>query len=235
MHAILVPQADRRLEYVEELRDGRGYRGAWAMIVLLTIFLHCMLVGSLILFVAYGLIVTFQTSSLVERLIRLGAWFSGAMVVIGAQAGGLSFADFTVNALSGTRPAAEVATLFGALVPGALGVALASYLTNSVRRSSNVAIRVMAFVGMLAATQFAQIYAVALNARGMNIGAAAIPNLSFVVGIVMYIVLTWDPESRNVRRSSLRAALRLSWGRHAPAEADAEPQKRARESMFRQS
>jgi len=187
--------------------------------VLLNIFLHMMLIGSLILFVLYGVIVTFQTNSLLERLIRLGAWFSGAMVVIGAQAGGLSFADFTVNALSGTRPASDIAKLMGALIPGALGVALASYLTNSVRRSNNVAIRVMAFVGMLAATQFAEIYAAAMSANGLEIGAAAIPNLSFVVGIVMYIVLTWDPEDRT-RRSSWRAALNISLRRRGRSETE---------------
>ncbi len=189
------------------------------MTVLLNIFLHMMLIGSLILFVLYGVIVTFQTNSLLERLIRLGAWFSGAMVVIGAQAGGLSFADFTVNALSGTRPASDIAKLMGALIPGALGVALASYLTNSVRRSNNVAIRVMAFVGMLAATQFAEIYAAAMSANGLEIGAAAIPNLSFVVGIVMYIVLTWDPEDRT-RRSSWRAALNISLRRRGRSETE---------------
>jgi hypothetical protein len=171
------------------------------MTVFLNIFLHIMLVGSLLLFVVYGLLVTFRTNSLIERLIRLAAWFSGAMVVIGARTGGLSFADFTVDALSGTRPASAAAKLIGAIVPATLGIALASYLTNSLRKSNNVAIRVIAFVGMLAATQFAEIYAAAMSTHGVNIGAAAIPNIAFVVGIVMYIVLKYDPEDRTKRFS----------------------------------
>jgi hypothetical protein len=178
------------------------------MSIFLTVLLNLMLVGSMLAFVACSVLLTLQTDDRFERLIRFGALFAGAMIVIGANAAGLSFAEFIVEAVSTNRPAGAAAKIVAAAVPAGLGVGLGCYLTNSMRRNRNVAIRVMALVGMLAATQFAEIYATAFTEHGPNVGAAAIPNLAFVVGIILWLVLNYDPNKRTTR-IQLRANLRL--------------------------
>jgi hypothetical protein len=145
------------------------------------------------LFVFSVFAITFMTKDPVERAIRAGALFSGAMVVLGAQGAGVSYAQFIVKSLSGIKPV--TAGLVGATLPGLAGVGMGWYLVRAIRRSQNVAVRILAFVGMLATTQFAEIYAVALHARGFALGAAATPNIAFVVGLSLYIMLRYDPTS----------------------------------------
>lgn len=176
------------------------------MTTFLNVLLHAMLIGSMLVFVASSVLVTFKTDSALERAIRASALFCGAMVVLGAQAAGLGFAEFTVSALSNTTLSGTLFKVTGAVVPATFGMIIGHYLSYSVRRSENLAIRVMAFVGTLAATQFAAIYAVAVNENGLALGASAIPNIAFVVGILLYVVLKYEPGKRP-KPSRLGAAL----------------------------
>jgi hypothetical protein len=166
------------------------------MEIFLNVLLHVMLIGSMVAFVGCSVLVTFRTDSSLERAIRASALFCGALIVLGAQAAGLSFADFTVNALSNSNLAGATAKVMGAVVPATAGIVIGRYLTLSVRKSENIAIRVLAFVGTLAATQFATIYAIGVKANGLEIGAPAIPNVAFVVGILLYVVLKYEPGKR---------------------------------------
>jgi hypothetical protein len=161
--------------------------------VILNILLHLMLIGSMLAFVSCAVVVTFKAPNQLERTIRASALFCGAMVVLGSQAAGVSFADFTVTSLSNTNLGAKIV---GAAVPGAIGLALGKYIAWSLRRSETIAIRVLAFVGTLAASQFAWIYAVAVKANGLALGPAVIPNIAFAVGILLYVVFVFEPGKR---------------------------------------
>jgi hypothetical protein len=174
----------------------------------LNMLLHTLLIGSMIGFLFAIATVTFSTGNGIERLIRCSALFSGAMVVLGAQAAGVSFADFAVESLSGSKLFSG-AGLTATVVPGGAGVAMGWYLTRSLRRSENIAIRVLAFVGMLAITQFAQIYVVATSTKGVELGSTAVPNIAFVVGISIYVMLKYDPDSKVDAPTSWRDKLRV--------------------------
>ncbi len=151
-------------------------------------------------FLASAIWVVFKTDDRVERAIRGAAVFCGAMVVLGAQAAGLTFTEFIVNSLSGASALGQGAVLVGAVVPSAMGLLIGMALLRALRQSEDKAIRVIAFVGTLAATQFAQICAVAVDTNGVRLGAAAVPNISFVVGVLLYVVLKYDRKTRRGAR-----------------------------------
>jgi hypothetical protein len=65
---------------------------------------------------------------------------------------------------------------------------------------------VLAFVGTLAAAQFAWIYAVAVQSNGLNLGPSVIPNIAFVVGILLYVVLRYEPGRRQHQKKPGRLA-----------------------------
>ncbi|MET7483853.1 hypothetical protein [Streptomyces sp. NPDC005538] len=181
---------------------------------LLRVALHVLLIGSMLTFVACSIAVIFKTADPMERVIRVGAVFSGALVVLGAQAAGLDFADFTVTALAQSGPGAHTAVAAGAVIPGGAGVGLGYVLRRLATRpaaTNQLAVRVMAFVGMLAATEFAMIYTTALSRDGADIGAAAVPNCTFVVGIILTIVFTYDP-TKSTRGGAANNGKRLRDG-----------------------
>ena len=170
------------------------------MAVLLSIFEQALLLGSLALFTAYILWYTTHGTNSKELALRLMALFAGALVVICLQVAGVSFATFSVSALANPHHVNVAARIAGIVLPGLAGVAIGWYLTRSQRRDEDVAMRIMAFTAMLAATQFAAIYVVAMSSRGLELGTTALPNLSFVIGIFIYVMLTYDSSARPVLR-----------------------------------
>jgi hypothetical protein len=158
------------------------------MSTILNIFLNLLLIGSMLAFIALALIAALRAQTARERFVRFGALFAGAMIVVGAQAAGITYTQFIVDSLSNTQPSSVAAKVAWAVVPGGLGGGLGYYLTNRARTSENVATRIMILAGMLATVQFAQIYTYSFGERGLDIGPAAIPNLSFVVGLVLWFV-----------------------------------------------
>ena len=55
---------------------------------------------------------------------------------------------------------------------------------------------------MLALASFASIYAVAVSKHGANIGSAAIPNISFAVALLLYVILKIDTKATRRTRQS---------------------------------
>jgi hypothetical protein len=162
----------------------------------LQFLLNLLLIGSMLAFVACSVYLSITADNIQERYIRLGVLFSGGLVVLGAQAGGLDFPEFIAKALSDTGATATGASV---VVSGAAGAGTGLFLIKWAHNGGVFAIRIMIFVGTLAATQFAEIYVSALHSHGFGLGPAVVPNIAFVVGILLCIALTYDPK--NPRRS----------------------------------
>jgi hypothetical protein len=154
----------------------------------LSVVLNIMLIGSMLAFVGYSARVCLSADNPGERMMRFGSLFAGALVVLGAQAGGVGFSQFIIRSMSDSGVAVTA-------VSGATGVGLGLLFVRSAYRGNIFAIRVMVFIGMLAAAQFAELYAQAVRANGYSLGTAAVPNIAFVVGIILCLALTYDPKN----------------------------------------
>ena len=97
------------------------------------------------------------------------------------------------------------------IVPGTAGVWMGWYLTRSLRRDEDVAMRIMAFVGMLAASSFAAVYVVAIDKNGARLGASALPNISFIVGIFLYVMLRFQTSPKSRRSAGGGQNIRNMW------------------------
>jgi hypothetical protein len=159
--------------------------------VLFTLILHLLLIGTILALLVGIVLVAFRKVSPMERLIRTFAMVAGVLVAFGANAAGVDFARFSLSALEAVTPEG---TLTATLVPGAAGIAIGTYLVRSYRKSRDLGVRVMSFLGMLAVASFMQVYAVVTDTKGFFLGAAAIPNVAFVVGIILSIVLQFNED-----------------------------------------
>jgi hypothetical protein len=168
----------------------------------LQFLLNVLLIGSMLAFVACSVYLSISADNVQERYIRLGMLFCGGLVVLGAQAGGLDFPQFIAKSLSGTGATVSGAASIAA--SGAAGAGIGMFLIKWAHNGGVFAIRIMTFVGTLAATQFAEIYVSALHSHGFGLGAAVVPNVAFVVGILLCIALTYDPKDPRRSLSLLR-------------------------------
>lgn len=165
------------------------------MSIAFNIVLHGLLIGTLGLFTVWMLIDTIREPEPRERMKRMLALAAGALVTLGAQAAGVGYAEFTVGALAGARGASAVANVGATVIPALLGAALGFYLVRVAKRSNAKAMRLVTFVGMLSATAFAQVYAEATSVKGVELGAAALPNITFVTGVILTYIFADDPEA----------------------------------------
>jgi hypothetical protein len=159
--------------------------------IFFTLILHLLLIGTMLALLVGIILVAFRNVSPMERLIRTFAMVAGVLVAFGANAAGVDFARFSLSALEAVTPES---TLTATLVPGAAGVAVGAYLVRAYRRSHELGVRVMSFLGMLAVASFMQVYAVVTDTKGFFLGTAAIPNVAFVVGIILSIVFRFNED-----------------------------------------
>lgn len=180
----------------------------------LSVVLNIMLIGSMLAFVACSVLISLNVDNTGERVIRFGALFAGALVALGAQAAGVGFSQFIVRSMSSTG----VDITAGVILPGAAGVGLGLLFLRAAYRGNIFAMRVMIFIGMLAAVQFAEVYAEAVKMKGYSLGPAVVPNIAFVVGIILFLALTLDPKDPKAGPKNL---LGLSAPRQHAAPGDA--------------
>ena len=163
------------------------------MALVFNLVLHVLLIGTLLLFVGGIIAASVAEQDPRERILRIAALAVGAMVALGAEASGVSLATFTVGALAGARPASAAAQWGAAIIPALLGTGLGFYIVRVFKRSDLLAMRVLGFIAMLAATAFAEVYAKATQTNGVFLGVAAVPHIAFVSGIILTVVFTFDP------------------------------------------
>ena len=161
---------------------------AGTLSTVLNIVLDVLLGGSLVLFLWLLIEMVVRESSKGERLMRSLALICGAIVALGAQAAGVGFASFTVEALTGNGSGEGIAKFLSIVLPGGLAAAFGWYFTQVMRRSAVMGLRLVSFLGMLTVISFTVIFAEATKTQGVFLGAAAIPNASFVVGLILSVV-----------------------------------------------
>ena len=170
-----------------------GSAGDGSVATVLNVLLDLLLGGSLLLFAWLLIEMVVKASDPQEKLMRALALVGGAVIALAAEASGVSFADFTIDTLTGARPGGGAFTAFSAIVPGGMGAFFAWYFVRMMRTSADMALRLMSFLGMLTIVGFAVIFAQATHVQGVMLGVAAIPNASFVVGLIAGVVAFLPP------------------------------------------
>lgn len=150
---------------------------------------------------------------------RALALVGGALVALGAQATGVGFAEYVVESLAGSGPTGEGVKLSSIIVPGGAAFIFGWYFSRVIEYQTLKATRWMVFLGMLAIVAFAAIFAEATSTQGVFLGAAAIPNTSFVVGLILSYLAFNRAEDEDGRPRGLLERL----GLRAPGSSASNP------------
>jgi hypothetical protein len=201
--------------------------------VVFNLILHGMMIGAMVLFLGTLILVALQAEDRLEKLRRVLALFVGAMIVVGAQASGVSFAVFAAGALGVGRGASAAATALASIIPAIAGAGIGFYLVRTYRKHDARGIRLICFIGMLALASFVQAYATITHAEGVFVGASAVPNLAFAAGVVMVFIFGDDTKKKpgrslfgDVTGAIRRRGLAGRTGSSAMPEAEGKPTSR---------
>jgi hypothetical protein len=157
--------------------------------------------GAIAPFLVAVTLLVYRTRTVQERLIRGLALFSAGLVVLGVNAAGLTVGNAVVDSLEVSGFGGFLLKAMWAVIGGGAGVALGRWLTRHLSASSAVQIRIMVFVGTAAHLELLAIYLTSLHQNGFAVGAGFVPDIFFLAGFLLYIVLRYDPEEvRKIRR-----------------------------------
>ncbi|MFE7744798.1 hypothetical protein [Nocardia sp. NPDC057455] len=158
------------------------------VIFLLYALFHLVLLSSAVLFITYCFRVVLEPHDSMESVLRGCMLIAGGLVVLATHVAGLTVAELAVSALSNATPLALIA---GAVLPAIAGAAVGWYFVHVFPKSEDIAKRITIFIGAIAIIEFLLVYAQAIRTEGLAMGTAVIPNVAFVVGIIIYIGITY--------------------------------------------
>lgn len=190
--------------------NGINARQVGRMTLAINIFLHVLLIGSMLAFLAFTVGDALAETDRQERIKRFMAMAAGALIAIGANQAGVGYADFTAQSLAGARAPSAGAAVVAAIVPALLGAGVGFLIVRLMNAGDKRGLRLTGFVAVLASVAFALVYAQVTQSKGVILGVAALPNLAFVVGVMLTYV--FSGENKEGRDASVIAdAARSLW------------------------
>ena len=158
--------------------------------VLFGVLMHLLFLGSMVGFGVALFRLTLAHEDNTERFYRILALFLGAMIALGANLSGVGYSVFAADALSNARVTSAGAAVVSSIIPALAGTGLGFLVAWLLKRQDDRSMRVLCLVGMLSLISFLVVYALAVSAKGLFLGAAAVPNLAFVTGLGLVVLMT---------------------------------------------
>lgn len=167
------------------------------MAFIFNLITNVLIVLAMLAMISFIGLLIFSGSSL-QILIRILATVTGFLIYFGAKAVGLSIPSLMLSAISTTTPASI--GVLGILLPGLAGMIVAWYCLKSIKKSEEVGLRLVILISTFIVVLFGDAYMASLGTavtsqQGINV--ALLPNLTFTVGIALYIIFRYLPTDGN--------------------------------------
>lgn len=160
------------------------------MVHLLNITTHVMIlfgIFGLIFYIGYSV---YSETKMLEKVILMMSAMTGFLIYFGSRALGVSIPSFIMSSISISNPIKM--TFFSILMPMSVGVLVAWYLIWCLQKDKDIAFRIVIMISAFIVTLFGDVYAASYRfpANG-SIDTSLMPNLTFTVGMGLYIILNY--------------------------------------------
>lgn len=164
------------------------------VVVILSIVLNLLLILALSAFIYLLFRLVTEPGRLTDRFLLAAMVLIGAMTDLAVNAAGLSLAGSVVQTFA---DASGWLMTFITLVAAAFGLGVGWVVTRrKLWRDKKRVVRILAYLGTVAIIEFILVYAQTLQEEGLSLGPSIIPNVAFVVSLILYLALASDPDAR---------------------------------------
>lgn len=136
-----------------------------------------------------------STRSVSERIVRGLALVAGVFAYLAAKALGVSVPSALIRSVDDSHWF-SLLTL-GALLPSTAASFLIRYVMRCMRRHDCIALRVMLMVSSLVLVMFSDVYVAAVNQAKLNTLSPLLPNVTFLLTMICYVVFEYEPRDRD--------------------------------------
>lgn len=154
---------------------------------------HAVTVGGILALFIGGYHAVVDVASIHERVARAMAITTGAFAYLAAKALGLSIPTLLLESIEGGKWFSLVS--IGVLFPSMAGFFLARYIMRCMKRHDAIALRAMLLVASLVLIMFADVYVVAAGQAKLDTLQPLLPNLTFLLTMMGYIVFEYNPQN----------------------------------------
>ena len=153
---------------------------------------HAMMVFGIVSVIYGAYMAIASTKSIAERIVRGLAFIAGTFAYLAAKTLGISLPSLLVQSVAGGKWFALI--LLGTVIPAVSGFLLIRYIMACMRAHDAIAIRVMLMVAALVLVMFADVYIAAAAQAGFQNLRPLLPNVTFVLTMLCYIVFEYRPK-----------------------------------------
>ena len=160
------------------------------MVFLLNVITHIMIILGIVGLIFYIAYAVHKEETMFEKVILVISSMTGFLIYFGARALGLSIPAMMMSSVSVTSPIRMA--LFSILIPWSVGVAVAWYFSWCLKKHIDIAFRIVILISAFIVTLFGDVYAASYAVKsGGSIDTSLLPNLTFTVGMGLYIILNY--------------------------------------------
>jgi len=129
-----------------------------------------------------------------EKVIRLLSAVTGFLIYFGARATGMSIPNLMMSSI---RTTGGVGFFFSAIIiPAGAGTLVSWYCLRSLKRSDDIASRLVTLIASFVLVMFTDVYATTfVDSPGPKyVATTLVPNLTFTIGLSLYVILKFLPK-----------------------------------------
>lgn len=158
-----------------------------------TVTPHVLIVASLLGILILVAKMIFSPQDTAEKTVRMSAFTSGFLIYYGSKSLGISIPVMMIKSLVITNPFSI--GLFGILIPSLTGYFVAWYCIRNMRKSDNIAARLIVLIVTFIIVLFSDVYVTAFDVNPMNgvgLEITLLPNLTFTIALSLYLIVRYN-------------------------------------------
>ena len=158
------------------------------------VLVHALVIATILLIVHVCWSMVRSETEPLERLLLIASIAAGFLAYAAARALGLSIPALMASSFQTSSPFGIAA--LGVTFPSLAGVFVAWFCIRMMKRDHDVARRAALLLSVFIVTMFADMYVALAKDIGLTNPKLALPNVTFVLGMVLYIIFTFKrPET----------------------------------------
>lgn len=157
---------------------------------------NLLIVAAVVAMIAFTVQLILRGRSDLEVAIRSIAAATGFLIYVGSQAVGLSIPSFMLSAIGTANP--FTVGFLGVVLPGLAGAIVAWFCLQSIQQTEELGVRMVVLLSTFIVALFGDAYVATLGNDAVTqqgIDLALLPNLTFVVGLSLYVVFRYLPQT----------------------------------------
>lgn len=164
------------------------------MATLFCAFTHVLVVAAIVGMGVFIFHVIKDENVAIERLLRVVALAAGLLTYLAGKAYGIAIPALMANALDITKP--FTLGIWGAVVPSMAGTFVAWFCLHLMKKNDDVGKRGLVLFTSFIITMFADSYSAIAAKLTPSQTALGLPNMTFVLGIILYLVFKYERPSQ---------------------------------------